>query len=280
MIELMLIVGKSRGVIQFPDSGPGSKTLMLGTKDLGYFGEVPENQFLGRGEFLSMHPVKGDVTTPPAGHVFTWHKFMYKEKVIYLPSWHMQSNNKWNDLYNAGLVYGVDGPGTFPLNPAVNQRTAFLRPDLSDGRYYEFITRLPQGHEADPYTDATNLRNNEWTDIVNFNIGQAIPSLGTAVLTYNTFSTLVERYGYRSKTAITAWDKNTPSTGLAWVPFIELVPLGSKAIGPTNIYSIFDGDNPPYGVNADFVDLALSPSNVYATQHNQRQPQLLSFELT
>mgnify|MGYP005982914183 CR=1 FL=1 len=96
----------------YPWSGPGSKKLMRGTSDLGYFGTVSTTELYtdeSLGAIVGVNPQFGIFNTVPDKQV--WYKFIYRGRIIYLARYATLRNVSYQDIYNAGAVYGVRGPG-------------------------------------------------------------------------------------------------------------------------------------------------------------------------
>lgn len=109
MLEMML--GGSGRV--YPWSGPGNKKLKFGTRDLGYFGEVTQTELFGNDEIWGMvKPASGTKNNIAAN---VWLKFILDGRVLYTPKYPISMGVKWEDLYAAGAVYGVRGPGVAPV---------------------------------------------------------------------------------------------------------------------------------------------------------------------
>lgn len=140
MLEATLTGGAGAGKT-YPDSGPGPKTLKNGSTELGYFGEASSSEMFNLAEIRRMtdYWVGTDNSTNPS-----WIKMFVLGKVIYFPTQPLVSQNSWNNLYAKGLIYGVDGPGTVPGSPAVNQLTYLTK------NKYNFKIRTFKTHPDDP----------------------------------------------------------------------------------------------------------------------------------
>lgn len=119
MLEALVSSG-SKSQVDFPDSGPGSKRLQFGTDKLGYFASVPPSQFFSYNELRKQ--LNFQLGTDNNNDVLNWVKAYYNKKVIFFPQFPFAAGLTWNQLYAAGLVYGVDGPGNYPAaSGSVNQ---------------------------------------------------------------------------------------------------------------------------------------------------------------
>ena len=119
MLEALATSG-NKSQVDFPDSGPGSKRLQFGTDKLGYFASVPPSQFFSYNELRKQ--LDFQLGTDNNNDVLNWVKAYYNKKVIFFPQFPFAASVTWNQLYAAGLVYGVDGPGNYPAaSGSVNQ---------------------------------------------------------------------------------------------------------------------------------------------------------------
>lgn len=100
------------------------------------------------------------VTALNQGNTSNWSKFYLDGKFVLIPLSGYGGSSfavTWNDIYNAGLIYGVDGPGTYPLTPNVNQLR--LVP-LGD---YVYKVRAMRGGANDPFDTTTG---SEWNRLM------------------------------------------------------------------------------------------------------------------
>lgn len=145
MLESML--ASSGGY--YPDSGPGTKYLQFGDDSFGYFGEVSEEEFITYDQvaatvtvFTTNTTVKPYLSRSPSQRI--WHKFFVNGKVIYRPQYQIYYHISWEMLYQSGVLYGVDGPGSnpYPTGSSVNQLTTITG---SEGdKPWAVIVRTPR----------------------------------------------------------------------------------------------------------------------------------------
>lgn len=96
----------------YPESGPGSKVLLVGTLQEGYFGLVSESELFAATDLISklnesgVDPKGTLVGAPATRH---WYKFARDQKIFYLASYNHISI-AWQDLYVRGCVYETDEP--------------------------------------------------------------------------------------------------------------------------------------------------------------------------
>lgn len=161
-----ITVTDNRGV------GPG--ILVGGDNLLGYFGQIPTEDFVNSSVLLA---AAASVTgIPNALQTPAWHKFIRNGKILYLPDQIMGSTD-WRYLYQAGFVFGVDANG--PPGAVLTGVTATnqLRTFVFKGKTYKI--RLLRGWSDGPETDITayngaaanhdniaNTKDNEFNDLV------------------------------------------------------------------------------------------------------------------
>lgn len=128
----------SRALAAIPHTGPGPQELIYGDYEFGIFGRMPSWQLFTRDQFFAQFD-----TLPKYATKFRdsdeWVKYMWRGRVCFMPfKGNFLYNVAWQYLYEAGLVYGVDGPGPQSLLSAVNQRVVVTRDQ------YTFRVRTPQ----------------------------------------------------------------------------------------------------------------------------------------
>ena len=119
----------------FLNMGPGPRELKRGTWQRGWFGKVSNE------EMFTAVGVRGLVSKL---YMFSWNpdywdKFIYNGKILFIPNKSMGVATPIA-LYQAGIVYGVDGNGANVPSGAgnTNQLTKIRKGD------FEFIIRLPR----------------------------------------------------------------------------------------------------------------------------------------
>lgn len=168
-----LVLTPNQKITVADNRGAGPSALLVGDDNLGYYGTVSSADFFNSGHLIAV--AKKLTGIPTALVQPMWHKFVRKGKIIYLPdaSFGMAT---WNNLYAAGLVYGVDGPlgqgavqgGTVPVNQLCvmtlngeNYKPRLMR-GWSDGVLNnQIVPEAPGYHDTAP-----NTENNEWNDLV------------------------------------------------------------------------------------------------------------------
>lgn len=90
--------------------GPGPQALLQGTPLMGFYGETTGSDLLTYPELISLVEMSGVGSV--MGNIHLWLKFAYKGKVLFVAKQGISNSMSWLQLYNKGLVYGVDGFGT------------------------------------------------------------------------------------------------------------------------------------------------------------------------
>lgn len=161
MIEA-LIAGKAVETITLPLSGPGNKTLLFGTTDLGYFGRVSQDELFTSKELLDFT----GITTGTVGPInFQWMKFIRAGKVIYISTALLRTAISWNILYELGLIYGTNDNGLYPTATPTNQLKWKVKEDK--GKKWFLKARTIKGTNTDPYASASdNVLDSEWDQLM------------------------------------------------------------------------------------------------------------------
>lgn len=146
-------------------AGPGPQAVVAGDGNLGYYGEVPDTEVLMVTDLLSQIPELNFGTL--AGTSITWLKFSYQGKIYYIPKQPVIRRMSWNQLYNAGLIYGTDDFGLANTGYQANQ----LR--IVKSGSYTFKVRTITSDSTDPATAVpfgngydTAVHASMWTDLL------------------------------------------------------------------------------------------------------------------
>lgn len=147
MFEMMLsTVSKKR--IEVPNSGLGSRYLIAGDEVGGYFGIVKGSESFTPTAVATLGPIPGTVNTAIGDDV--WCKFIYRGTTLLIARQPFIAEILFNTVYNAGLAFGVDGPGLTPSGAtAINQNKIISRVG-TDGKTYRYRVRLIRGFTVDP----------------------------------------------------------------------------------------------------------------------------------
>jgi hypothetical protein len=130
------VYSKPLEVQAVPRSGPGPQELQFGDMSYGYFGQVPSSMLFSGPELKAAVglTVGTEIVASPM-----WDKWARNGKICYFPRRALFYRVRWSELYNLGLVYGVDGPGPQNLGTPVNQLK------IVEKGLDRFIVRLPTG---------------------------------------------------------------------------------------------------------------------------------------
>lgn len=278
MFEMFLTYGGSTPLF-FPNSGPGNKTLLKGNQTLGYFGEVSGTELFSASELVFKVGLSVGTVSVFAGS--QWLKFFRNGKIIYIARQQMVAPVAWNDLYNAGLVYGVKGNGPYPVGAGVEQFNPLLK---NDGMRNWFLKpRMITGVGVDPATGAVS-DGGEWNQL----FGRVVTGTNTGVA--EKWATLAPTYvGYGGTTQLSSlvqetnqndvtqnWNRGAASdltsimalskasSAFQWRPVLELIP-DSQLMDPYGLIGTTVALQPPAIVDVRqtvTVDGVLSPIKV------------------
>jgi hypothetical protein len=137
------VVSPNYPIRAVPRRGPGSNVLVQGDYNYGYFGSMASSQFTNANELRA----KVGLTLGTSINVTPkWHKFARNGKILIIPEGVISTTVSWKQLYDLGLVFGVDGPGPYNAGAPVGQGvTVKIGPDT-------FRVRLMRGYSDDDYT--------------------------------------------------------------------------------------------------------------------------------
>lgn len=237
MLEMMM--GKPpSGQSYFPNSGPGTKTLQFGTQTLGYFGEVSASELFYGTDIASKFNLAAGQPYAISGS--QWFKFFRNGVVIYICRQPVMQNVAWNDVYNAGLVYGVKGNGLYPVGAGVEQFNPIVKNDGT--RNWYLVPRLLHGMDTDSGSVDTGL--SEWNQLLgrlvtgtNTGVAQKWATLAASyvgLVNSTTFNSMVQESSTADLTK--AWSRGNngdlaytvatlkSSQTLQYRPVLELIP--------------------------------------------------------
>lgn len=111
----------------FADTGPGPSTLLRGDWKRGYFGRVPITDMITAANLATaVGYATGSANSDT--NLTHWLKFVFNQKILYIPNAYVRSSATFRSLYEAGLVYGTDDNGTYPAGAS----SALPNPTLQD----------------------------------------------------------------------------------------------------------------------------------------------------
>lgn len=204
--------------------GPGPKTLVAGTYQAGFFGEVLEEDFLSGSQFIQDVGLSaGQLSADPV----VWLKFAYQGRVLYIAKKPIVLDVSYTDLYQAGLVYGVDDFGVDPLTSQVSQ----FSPLIVGGE--GFSVRLMSGGATNPASESGG----EW-DALLYHVAANGPDsagwaeysdsdlgLGVGQWVQETSSSNDTQRIARGHSGITGFQSVDVNTQLQFRPVLELISV-------------------------------------------------------
>lgn len=160
----------------FAQTGPGNNTVLRGNWNAGYMGFVPNALMTSISGLRGLlgGPAIGGI--PANGTMTGWYKFVYKGKILFIPNAPFTTTGTatWSQIYNAGLVYGVDGPGAAPFSlVAVGASPAIAAP-VNQYKVVtigtdNFLVRLPKISTLPTdqnVPDKSSFVGSEWWDLM------------------------------------------------------------------------------------------------------------------
>lgn len=148
-----------------PRRGPGPVEVKIGDYNLGWYGVLNASEFITSGDLATAVGLNVGVQMNAAP---TWQKFARKGKTLYIPTMPLYSTLSWKQLYDLGLVFGVDGPGPYNGGADVAQSKKVVingetyRVRLMTG-YSDVYTEFPANTTTTAEPQETNL--NEYNDL-------------------------------------------------------------------------------------------------------------------
>jgi hypothetical protein len=122
------------------DTGPGPKILKMGDWDLGYFGYCTSTEFMTYGSLCGALGIATGTEVADVG----WLKVAYKGKVLFIARSGIRHSVNYNELYQAGAVFGTNDNGA--VVPTGATATNQYRPvNVGD---FTFTPRLLKGAAA------------------------------------------------------------------------------------------------------------------------------------
>ncbi|QXO10070.1 hypothetical protein pEaSNUABM37_00109 [Erwinia phage pEa_SNUABM_37] len=134
MLEIIIFGGAGNGNY-LPNSGPGNKKVLKGSKQNGWFGMIdpsymPTIQEVGKqAGMITLPDYTGANPARPA-----WMKAVIDDKVIFLPNGPWTGDISYWDCYRAGVVFGVDG-----ISPDNTSRPSAALSSYNQLKYVDWI---------------------------------------------------------------------------------------------------------------------------------------------
>ena len=147
--------------VVYPGSGPGSKSLAFGDENIGYFGEVSAAEMMTHLELRNAIGASWPSMRTDSG----WFKFFHKGVVKFISKNTLATGLTWNQVYGAGVMYGTDDFGKYPVAPGVNQRKVIQW--ARESKTWTFVPHLITGCATDPNTTGVAPQpDTEWYDLM------------------------------------------------------------------------------------------------------------------
>ena len=216
-------------------TGPGYPYVVTGDVDVGFCGLTRASDLISWNAFLAWANIPGTSVSGTTVDNQWWVKFAYRGKILFIPFAPIATGS-WRNIYAAGLVYGVDGPGPRDYNTyaAVNQLRTIV---INNTRYkVRLMTGLPPGFDLtknfiagtantqnlgttakggntfDSYDSIYDLSGSEWNDLI-------VPMTGWGASTKKQ-----KGFGYAPGVANLSWNY-TGSSGMDGTQlFQEMLP--------------------------------------------------------
>lgn len=229
-----------------PRLGPGPSELKHGDYSYGYFGSIPSSDFINTANLRAAVNFQVGLGSSPTP---TWHKYVRNGKVFFVPNSCLGQSVQWSQIYSAGLMFGVSGPGNHRngLAPVDQLKTVTIGPDTFIVRcmkgYSDDVTRIvPTGDIDDP-----SEYSNEYSDfiyplikfvppsqrLVNVaaqGVQETLPGpwngyTGAAIQELGTAPSIIVRRGaaFESRVGVAKRSSNTDVYLCSWYPILELV---------------------------------------------------------
>jgi len=160
-------VSLNQQIWALPRTGPGSQKLVDGDLENGFYGELLGSDFITPANLrAALNFTPGSVTNPET----PWLKFARNGKTLFTPLQHISGSVSWQQLYDAGLVYGTDDFGSsLYAGTKVNQKRV-----VTIGKE-SFLVRLMTSAAPRPdrgmlaitsTTTQTQSTGSEWDDLI------------------------------------------------------------------------------------------------------------------
>ncbi|MFA5623129.1 MAG: hypothetical protein WC981_02775 [Candidatus Dojkabacteria bacterium] len=134
-------------------TGPGPQTLIgqytdpnNPSRQHGYFGEVSSSELISGDTLASAIGLTAGITQ---NTTTSWLKFYIDGRIVYVPKKPIRHSLSWQDVYQAGAVYGDNTTG---LHPAGTARVQDASVAIGDDT---FTVSLIRGANSDPVTNET-----------------------------------------------------------------------------------------------------------------------------
>lgn len=240
------VVSPNYRIQAVPRLGPGPSELKYGDYNYGYFGSITSSEFINTANLraaLNFQVGIGSNLAP------TWHKYVRNGKVFFVPNTCLGQSVQWSQIYAAGMMFGVAGPGDHRNGlPAVDQlKTVVIGADTFIVRcmkgYSDDVTRIvPAGNVDEPaeYSNEYNdfvyplikfvPSNQRLVNVASQGVQETLPGpwngyTGVAIQELGTSPNIIVRRGSsgENRTGTSQRNANVDSYLCSWYPILELV---------------------------------------------------------
>ena len=265
----------------FPDSGPGTKVMLIGDMNEGYFGLVTEEELFNAG---AMYAKVNEGNNTPVGTINGipttrhWYKFARDGKIVYLANYN-HINIRWQDLYVRGAVYETTVPLADHKAPSSLTRTAqkLAMRKTESGRDWYLSPCMPRLSDQTAWDYSTINQTPDPTGDVARLFAKVTASGGYATGEWDTQS--IDGNGYWQSTAskgdpakafgssMTGWNQGMYDmlsfTG-GWRPMLELIDPALVCLPLENFFGTPDGvlRKPLMSISQDITDVLKGLSEV------------------
>jgi hypothetical protein len=252
MLKRILAISDSDPTF-FPQSGPGSKYLLTGTRQAGFFGEVSAAELFDGYEVNSKINHTGATWLRSSG--LKWLKHIVDGKVLFVAKEQTLRNISWNQLYESGAVYGEAGDGKYPTAKPTSQMVVLRKTD-TDGAW-TFKLRLIKGAVLDPYVAANETAaGTEWVQTI-FNVAAKLAGYSYVNLSYggaviDTLAQETDNANVASSLTVGSVNNIGAKTVAAktalgyWRPVLELIRPGESLMPIEDVTAVKDDLIPPF----------------------------------
>lgn len=151
MLEALLSVGSKKGY--YPNSGPGTKHLLSGDENFGYFGVVTDAEMSGIADTLVDTLFERSTISEYIRYSsINWVKVFYKQKVYYYPITPLAFGFTLHEIIESGLMRGDDrsvsftsSTGTVIYTSRAHNRRMYVG---EGGKSWKLIPKLPTSNKT------------------------------------------------------------------------------------------------------------------------------------
>lgn len=145
----------------FSETGPGRPTPLRGDWKAALMDILAPADFITNAALRAKVPALAALTA--GGEPSGWFKMFWKGKVFFVPNANLITAS-WGQVYNAGLVYGVDGVGDRPAGIGAGTVNQKVTVDIGGRRYLIRCPKLSSLPETSFATTQADTLGSEWRD--------------------------------------------------------------------------------------------------------------------